>query len=116
LSDRTLEAVKGLRGLLEDILAPTVGRLDVKVEALSSSYNQLAAEIKENRQAHQALMTFVGEQFSTLNGRISHLEGRSDGLRSELTAALQVEILKLAQRRAFAAYSPEQLPADSGSE
>lgn len=118
MSDRALETIKGLRGLLEDILAPSVGRLDVRVEALSESYDQLAAEVKESREAHQALMAHVGEQLSTLHGRIGRLEGRSDGLKSELTAVLQVEVLKLAQRLQppFASHNPERLPPGAGSE
>ena len=98
MSDKTLAALKGLRGLLEDILAPTVGRLEVKVAALGERCEHLASEVKENRSAHLALLQHLPEQFSTLNSRLSKLEGRADGMKSELTAALQLEMLKIAQR------------------
>lgn len=97
MSDRALETFKGLRGLLEDILAPTVGRLDIRVAALGERCDRLASEIKENRTAHEALLRNLSEQLATLNGRLSKLEGRTDGMKSELTVTLQLEMLKIAQ-------------------
>ncbi len=97
MSDRALETLKGLRGLLEDILAPTVGRLDVRVTALGERCDRLASEIKENRASHEALLRNLSEQLAALNGRLSKLEGRADGMKSELTMALQLEMLKIAQ-------------------
>ncbi len=57
----------------------------------------MASEIKENRIAHEALLRDLTEQMAILNGRLSKLEGRTDGMKSELTLALQLEMLKIAQ-------------------
>jgi hypothetical protein len=57
----------------------------------------MASEIKENRIAHEALLRDLTEQMAILNGRLSKLEGRTDGMKSELTVALQLEMLKIAQ-------------------
>ena len=95
MSDRALETFKGLRGLLEDILAPTVGRLEVKVAVLGERCDRMASEIKENRTAHEALLRNLTEQMANLSSRLSKLEGRTDGMKSELTLALQLEMLKI---------------------
>jgi predicted nuclease with TOPRIM domain len=92
------ENLSGLRGLLEDLLAPRVGRLDARVEFLSERCEKLADEIRETREAHQALLAHLNEQLTVLHGRLGKLEGRADGLKSELTAAVQIEIFKMAQR------------------
>jgi chromosome segregation ATPase len=91
LSDRALETAKGLRSLLQDILAPSVGRLDAKVEALTDRCERLADEIKENRNAHQALLAYLSDQLASLGNRIGKLEGRAEGLKAELVAVLQME-------------------------
>jgi hypothetical protein len=80
LSDRALETFKGLRGLLEDILAPTVGRLEVRVAALGERCDRMASEIQENRIAHEALLRDLTVQLASLNARLSRLEGRTDGM------------------------------------
>jgi len=98
LSDRALDTAKGVRSLLQDILAPSVGRLNAKVEALTDRCERLADEVKENRSAHQALLAHLNDQLASLGNRIGKLEGRSEGLRAELVAVLQSEILKASQR------------------
>ena len=92
------ESLSGLRGLLEDLLAPRVGRLDARVEFLGEPCEGLADEIRENREAHQALLAHLNEHLTLLHGRLGKLEGRADGLKSELTAVLQIEVFKMAQR------------------
>jgi hypothetical protein len=57
----------------------------------------MASEIQENRIAHEALLRDLTAQLASLNARLSRLEGRTDGMKSELTVALQLEILKIAQ-------------------
>ena len=66
MSDRALETFKGLRGLLEDILAPTVGRLEVRLAALGERCDRMASDIKENRAAHEALLRHLTEQLAIL--------------------------------------------------
>ncbi|MFL6194083.1 MAG: hypothetical protein ACJ75H_07925 [Thermoanaerobaculia bacterium] len=106
----TTDTVTGLRCLLEDLLAPRVSRLDAKVEFLNERVERLAVEVQENRSAHQALLTRVGEELSDLHGRIGRLEGRSEGLKTELTAVLQMEILRMAQKaQTFTRLRPEGL-------
>lgn len=92
------EAFSGLRNVLEDLLAPRVSRLDVRVELLGQRCDELSREIRESREAQKALLAHLNEQLVSINSRLGRLEGRSDGLKSELTAVLQVEILKAAQR------------------
>lgn len=94
MSAKALEYAKGIRGLLEDILAPTVSRLEERVGALGERCERLASEIQENRGAHEALLRHLNEQLGSLNGRLSNLEGRTDGIKAELTLMLQVEMLK----------------------
>jgi chaperonin cofactor prefoldin len=72
--------------------------LDVRLEFLGKRCEELSDEIRELREAHKALLAHLNEQLATINSRLGRLEGRSDGLKSELTAVLQVEILKAAQR------------------
>lgn len=91
------ESFSSLRGLLEDLLAPRVSWLDARVEFLSEQCDQLADELRETREAHQALLAHLNEQLTLLHGRLGRLEGRADGLKSELTAVLQVEVFKMAQ-------------------
>jgi chromosome segregation ATPase len=98
LSDRALDTAKGVRSLLQDILAPSLGKLEARVEALAERCERLADEIKENRNAHQALLAYLNEQLASLGNRIGKLEGRSEGLKTELVAVLQMEILKASQR------------------
>ena len=114
LSDRALETAKGVRSLLQDIIAPSVGRLDAEVEALSDRCERLADEIKENRNAYQALLAHLGEQLMSLSSRIAKLEGRSEGLKAELVAVLQTEIMKASQRSS-ALEPPRLLPSDGDS-
>ena len=97
MSGRTTETLKGFRGLLEDILAPTLGRLEVRVAGLAERLDRMAAETKEDLAAQEALLDRLGEQLAILNGRLSKLEGRTEGMKAELTIALQLEILKMAQ-------------------
>jgi hypothetical protein len=92
------EAFSGLRSLIEDLLAPRVSQLDVKVEFLGARCEELSDDLRESREAHKALLAYLNEQLLAINSRISRLEGRSDGMKSELTAVLQMEILKAAQR------------------
>jgi chromosome segregation ATPase len=92
------ETISGLRSLLEDLLAPRVRGLEVEVASLGERCKELASGIRENREAHQALLANLSEQLGVINSRLGRLEGRSDGLKSELTAVLQIEILKAAQR------------------
>jgi len=74
-----------------------VGRLDVKVADLKDLYERLSAEIRENRMANDATFRSFSEQLASFNGRLSRLEGRTDSMKAELTVALQLEILKMAQ-------------------
>lgn len=92
------EALSGLRSVLEDLLAPRVSRLDIQVELLGRRCDDLSDEIRDIREAHKALLAHLNEQLASINSRLGRLEGRSDGLKSELTAVLQIEILKAAQR------------------
>jgi uncharacterized small protein (DUF1192 family) len=118
LSDRALETAKGLRSLLQDILAPSVGRLDAKVEALTDRCERLADEIKENRNAHQALLAYLSDQLASLGNRIGKLEGRTEGLKAELVAVLQMEILKASQKSSSSPEPESQrlLPPEGDSE
>jgi hypothetical protein len=119
LSEKGLKTAGGLRGLVEDLLAPNLGRLEVKVEALGGRCDHLASEIQELWQAHRTLLTYVGEQLAAVNSRLGNLEGRSDGLKSELTAVLQLEILKATQKfKPFAGPPLETLlpPSEPASE
>jgi flagellar motility protein MotE (MotC chaperone) len=111
LSDKALEAAKGLRSLLQDILAPSVGRLDARVEALTDRCERLADEVKENRHAHQALLSHLHEQLASLGDRIAKLEGRSEGMKAELVAVLQTEILRASQKPVLPPKPGESLPS-----
>ena len=97
MSGSTIGSLKGFRGMLEDILAPTLGRLEVRVAGLAERLDRMAAETKADLAAQEALLRRVNEQLAILNGRLSKLEGRTEGMKSELTVALQLEILKMAQ-------------------
>ncbi|MEA2603301.1 MAG: hypothetical protein QOF89_4293 [Acidobacteriota bacterium] len=92
------DTISGLRNLLEDLLTPRVRGLEVEVASLGERCTELASGIRENREAHQTLLANLSEQLAGINSRLGRLEGRSEGLKSELTAVLQVEILKAAQR------------------
>jgi uncharacterized protein YhaN len=68
------------------------------MENLGRRCEDLSDEIRQNREEQKALLAHLNEQIATINSRLGRLEGRSDGLKSELTAVLQMEILKAAQR------------------
>jgi hypothetical protein len=111
LSSQALDNLSGLRGFLEDLIAPSVSRLEVRVDTLGKRCDELSSEIKDLRDAHHRFVAYMGDQLAVLNSRIGHLEGRSDGLKSELTATLQFEILKASQRgNSFAPSRPAALP------
>lgn len=94
MSNKPLDTVQGLRGLLEDIVSPSIRQIQAEVSALRETCGRLGSEILEHRKAHRDFLVLIQEQISTLNTRIGRLEGRSEGLKEELTAALQLELLK----------------------
>lgn len=85
---------------------------------LAKRYDDLGANLSDLREAHRQFVAYMAEQLATLNSRIGHLEGRSDGLKAELTATLQIEILKASQKSYPVRRRPGALPpaGDSGSE
>jgi predicted nucleic acid-binding Zn-ribbon protein len=76
--------------------------LEFEVASLGERCKKLESEIREDREAHQGLLTQFREQLAMLNSRIGWLEGRSEGLKSELTAVLRLETLKADQPAARA--------------
>lgn len=93
-----MDAVSSLRKLLEEIIAPSVRSLEEKVEQAGERARDLAGDIKEIRHEHRELLKLLNSELSSLKERVGRVEGRADGLKSELTAVLEAELVKAAQR------------------
>jgi uncharacterized protein YlxW (UPF0749 family) len=83
-----------IRRFLEEILAPSVRSLDERMEQLRERNRELAAELKDIRRENLETVRFVHSELAGLKERVGRLEGRSEGLKSELTAVLESEMLK----------------------
>ena len=86
------------------------------MDTLREQCDEMSGEIKEIREAHRQFVAYMAEQLAALNSRIGHLEGRSDGLKAELTATLQVEILKASQKNYLFRRKPGALPPAGDSD
>jgi chromosome segregation ATPase len=83
-----------MREFLEEMLAPSVRSLDERMEQLRERNREIASELKDIRRENLETVRFMHSELASLKERVGRLEGRSEGLKSELTAVLESEMLK----------------------
>ena len=93
-----MDAFSSLRRFVEDLVAPSNRVLEEKVRQLGERTLEIAEGAAEARRENREFLQFMHGELAALKERIGRLEGRSDGLKSELSAILEMEILKAVHR------------------
>lgn len=70
----------GIRRLLEDTLAPSVGRLDEKVLNLGRRCSELAKDVEKT---NSQVLDLWKHLLNKVEGRLSNVEGRLEGFKEE---------------------------------
>jgi hypothetical protein len=93
LVDKT-DAFSSLRSFLEELIAPSIRIVQEHVRFVGERGATTSEEVQELRVQVREMLQFMNGELASLKERVGRLEGRSEGLRSELTAVLENEILK----------------------
>jgi hypothetical protein len=93
LVDKT-DAFSSLRAFLEELIAPSIRTVQEHVRFVGERGALTAEEVQDLRQQIRDMLQLMNSELASLKERVGRLEGRSEGLRSELTAVLESEILK----------------------
>ena len=101
-----MDAFSSFRRFVEDLVAPSNRVLEEKVRQLGERTAEIAEGAADGRRENRELLQFLNGELAALKERISRLEGRSDGLKSELSAILENELLKAIHRHQLG--TPEQ--------
>jgi hypothetical protein len=93
LVDKT-DAFSSLRAFLEELIAPSIRTVQEHVRFVGERGATTSEEVQELRGQMREMLQFMNSELASLKERVGRLEGRSEGLKSELTAVLESEMLK----------------------
>ncbi len=88
------DRIGGARQLIQDFLAPAVGRLDEKVANISDECVRLATEIERNRGEIKDVWQAVRDS----DEKVARAEGRLENVKTEVIATVKLEIMKQFQQ------------------
>jgi len=97
------DTIGGIRRILQDLIAPEVGRLHERVASVSSECVRLGEDIKTNR----AEIKDIWGEIRKFGERIAKVEGRIENVKEEVVAKAILEF----QRRSQPQSTPPALPA-----
>ena len=109
-----LDAFTSLRRFVEELIAPSVRLLQEQVRQAGDRAKEASEEVHELRRENREILQFLHGELAHLKERVGKLEGRSEGLRAELTAVLEKEILKSVQIVGMKVLPPAQESGDGG--
>lgn len=92
-----------IRTLLQDLIAPTVGRIEERVGSLAGECVKLGKDIEINRGDIKELWQALAEH----RERIARVEGRFESVKEELVAKVQLELARRLSPPSAAAALPE---------
>jgi len=86
--------VGGARRLLEDILTPSLGRLEERIGALSDRCIDLGAAVERNRDEIRSIWRYLRDTVSELRQGMGRLDGRVENLHEEIAAKVKLSLVE----------------------
>ncbi|HEX9942178.1 MAG TPA: hypothetical protein VGG03_09190 [Thermoanaerobaculia bacterium] len=84
------DKIGAIRQLLQDLIAPAVGRIEERVGSLAGECVRLGGDLETNRGEIKELWQALSED----RERIARVEGRFDSVKEELVAKVQLELAR----------------------
>lgn len=111
MSEAERSGIGGVRRLLEDILTPSLGRLEERIGALTARCSDLGAAVETNREEIRGIWSYLRDTMAEVRQGMGRLEGRVENVHEEITAKVKLSLIEhFAQERRQRRFPPE----DSG--
>ncbi|HSL81950.1 MAG TPA: hypothetical protein VLF66_04190 [Thermoanaerobaculia bacterium] len=98
------DKIGGARQLVQDFLAPAVGRLEERIAGVSDECVRLAREIERNRGEIKELWEATRDNST----KVARAEGRLESVKSEVIATVKLDLVKY-----FQSSNQRELPPSS---